>query len=809
VSRAPLWRSLVAIAVLGASLYAALSIPARLGLDLRGGTQIVLEAQSTDRVKATAETTDRALEVLRRRVDALGVSEPTLARAGERRIVVELPGVQDPREAAEVIGKTAQLTFHPVTAAGVPGAPAEQQPRAPEGGQLLPDEDGVPLAVGPVALDGQALSGAQAVLDTDQGGIWTVGVDFEGGGQAWRQLTAKAACAPPGDPQRRVAIVLDGAVISSPQVDPSFACDVGMPGDAMQITGRFTATEAKDLAGLISGGALPVPVEVIEQRVVGPTLGADAIDASIRAAIIGLICTGIFIALVYRLVGVLATVALACYAMISYAVLVWLGATLTLPGLAGFVLAIGMAIDANVLVFERAREAYAAREDLPDALRTGFSKAWSAILDSNVTTLLAAGLLFFLASGPVRGFGVTLSIGVLASMVSALVIARVFTEWAVRRRFVQRRPRISGLAGKSRLRLWLERSGPDIMRRSTTWLVLAVGIIVLAVGGILARGLELGVEFTGGRLMEFSAAQPVDVDAARAAISDAGFPLANVQSSDVGLSDTDAGRNVSVRTEQLTNEEAVAVERALAGVAGDVTKERDELIGPSLGEELRNKALIALGVALGAQLLYLAIRFRWTWGLAAVLAMFHDVVAVVGLFAWLGYTIDGIFLAAALTIIGLSVNDTVVVFDRVRELVGDRPGQPFRGVVNDAVLQTIPRTVNTGLGAMFILAALAVLGGDSLQGFALALLAGLVVGTWSSVFTASPLLILLERRFPQEGTVRGMTAPARDAVPAVAATTRERGQRAPAGRARPGRRYDPADPYAFVDEAAPVSRRSD
>jgi SecD/SecF fusion protein len=364
---------------------------------------------------------------------------------------------------------------------------------------------------------------------------------------------------------------------------------------------------------------------------------------------------------------------------------------------------------------------------------------------------------------------------------------------------------VSGLSGKGRVREWLERSGPDIMRRSTTWLVVAAGIIALAIGGVVVRGLELGVEFTGGRQLEFSAAEPVDVDDARAAVSDAGFPQAVVQASDDG----DGGRNVSVRTEQLTNDEAVRIEQALEGVAGDVTKERDELIGPTLGEELRNKALIALGVALLAQLLYLAIRFRWTWGLAAVLAMFHDVVAVVGLFAWLGRTVDGIFLAAALTIIGLSVNDTVVVFDRVRELVRDRPGEPLRRVVNDAVLQTMPRTVNTGLGAMFILGALVVLGGDSLNGFALALLAGLVIGTWSSVFTASPLLIMLENRFPQEGAVRGMTAPGRRPAPAAEAGDGRPRDREDSIAGRRQRRYDPADPYAFVDEAASTSRRAD
>jgi SecD/SecF fusion protein len=330
------------------------------------------------------------------------------------------------------------------------------------------------------------------------------------------------------------------------------------------------------------------------------------------------------------------------------------------------------------------------------------------------------------------------------------------------------------------------------------WVAVACGVVALAAGGVLARGLDLGVEFTGGRLLEYSAAAPVDVDQARRAVADAGFPRAVVQASGDGLADGSAGRDVSVRTERLTNDEAVRVEEALDRVTGGVTKERDELIGPSLGAELRTKALVALAVALGAQLLYLAIRFRWTWGLAAVLAMFHDVVAVVGLFAWLGRSIDGIFLAAALTIIGLSVNDTVVVFDRVRELVRDRPGAPLRDVVNAAALQTFPRTLNTGLGAMFILAALAVLGGDSLTGFALALLAGLVVGTWSSVFTASPLLVLLERRFPA-------------APPPVRAAGGSRPRRPGdgGGPRKVAREVDPVDPYAFVDAAAPVSRRAD
>lgn len=792
MKHAPVLRAILALAVISASLFIALTQSARLGLDLRGGTQIVYETHSTDTVTANAESTDRALSVLRNRIDSLGVTDPTVTRSGDRRIIIELPDVQDPREAAEVIGRTAQLTFHPVIATV---DPTSGEPKPTAGQQVIPDEDGQPIVIGPAALAGEGVGDAQAGSDPQGGGGWFVSVDFRGGGGgAWRTLTGQAACSPAGDPARRVAIVLDQEVISSPQVDPAVGCDVGISGGSTQITGQFTVQEAKDLAVLIKGGALPLPIEVIEQRTVGPTLGADAIEASIQAALIGLALTGLFITVVYRLVGFLATIALGCYALISYALLVALGATLTLPGLAGFVLAIGMAIDANVLVFERAREAFTEQEAsgkgrphaLQTSLRTGFTKAWTAILDSNMTTLLAGGLLFLLASGPVRGFGVTLSVGVLASMVSALIIARAFTEWAVRRSLVNRHPRFSGLTGNGRLRHWLAESGPNLMRRGRLWLAISAVIVVLSVTGVVVRGLNLGVEFTGGRLLSFTTSQAVSVDQARAAVSDAGFPKAVVQTSSTTGG---ASEEISVRTEQLTNEQALTIERAVATVGGDVTKDRDELIGPSLGNELKTKALIALVAALAAQLIYLAIRFRWTFGVAAALAMLHDVLAVVGVFAWLGKPIDGIFLAAALTIIGLSVNDTVVVFDRVRELRRGRLKDPFGAVVNAAVLQTVPRTINTGLGSMFILGALTVLGGDSLTDFALALLIGLVVGTASSVFTAAPLAVLLEKHWPSEPTQR---PPGRLGTP----------KRPQSGRDR----WSAVDPYAEVPTGREATR---
>jgi SecD/SecF fusion protein len=740
MSRGVWVRFILVLGLLAGCAALAVNVKPNLGLDLRGGAQFVFEAEGTEQTPATAENVDKTLQVLRGRVDALGVAESVLVRQGENRILVELPGVTSDEEAQEAedrIGSTAKLTIHEVIATAQPEAEPSK-----EGNLVLPSDQGDTLEVGPTVIQGEEISGASAV-QREQSVEWVVAIDFNGpGGDTWADITGKAACNPSGDPKRRIAIVLDGEVISSPEVNTDVGCDVGIRGGSTDITGNFTSAESKDLAALIEGGALPLELRAISDRLVGPSLGAAAIDASIEAGIIGLLLTGLFIVVVYRLVGLMATIALASYALLAYAMLVGLGSTLTLPGLAGFVLAIGMAIDANVLVFERAREEYAAYPSagLRRALQVGFNKAWTAIIDSNVTTLLAAALLFFLGSGPIKGFGVTLSIGVIASMISALIIARVLCDLAVSNKGVSRRPVISGLSDVGKVRTWLDRKDPDIMKNRGRWLAVSGAALVFAIAGI-AQGLNLGVEFTGGRQLDYSVSQDVTIEEARTAVADAGFPEAVVQTADTA--------DFTVRTGELSNDEEQRIEDELSAIGGEVSKIDDQQIGASLGEELRNNALIAFGVAFLAQLLYLAIRFKWTFGVSAVIAMAHDVILVVGIFAWLDKPIDGIFLAAAMTIVGLSVNDTVVVFDRVRERwFGSQPDDEFTQLANKAAIETIPRTVNTGLGSMFILAALAILGGDSLRDFSIALLIGLIVGTYSSIFTATPLLTYMHEKWP-------------------------------------------------------------
>jgi SecD/SecF fusion protein len=278
------------------------------------------------------------------------------------------------------------------------------------------------------------------------------------------------------------------------------------------------------------------------------------------------------------------------------------------------------------------------------------------------------------------------------------------------------------------------------MRRTGRLVAIAGVVIAVSFTGIWVSGFDLGLEFSGGRLLEYQPTETVDQEELRSQLADIGFPRAVVQMSGQG--------NLIIRTEQLTPEEEAAIQDVVQSATGGAERVRDQFVGPTLGTELRNKALIALGVALTVQFIYLAIRFRWTMGVAAVTSMFHDVVVLIGLFAWLGKTIDGVFLAALLTVIGYSINDSVVIFDRIREQRKAHPDSPVDAVTNDACIQTIPRTINTGLGAIFILVAMWVLGGDTLADFALALLIGIIAGTYSSVFVAAPVYARLENRYP-------------------------------------------------------------
>ena len=560
--------------------------------------------------------------------------------------------------------------------------------------------------------------------------------------------------------------MLDRQVISSPQVDPSVACEQGIGGGQTVITGDFTDREAQDLSLLIRAGALPVPVEVVEQRTVGPTLGEAAIKASVQAAVLGTALTILYMIAYYRLLGGLAAVALLCYGLLSFAVLLALRSTLTLPGIAGFVLAIGMAVDANVLVFERMREEHRAGAGLRPSLERGFTKAFSAIVDSNITTLLAAGpaVLPGLGGGAgVRGDPVGRGAGV--------DVHRPGRHPGPGR---AGHPGGGGAPAPRAARAGGWRAAGQLARHPRPGPARPGALVAGRVPGGAAAGRSRAGRARPqlrGRVHRRPAARVPDRAAGRPGRRPPGprrgrLPRAVVQASGDG--------NLTVRTGQLDQAGEERVRRAVTAVGGQVEELRDEFIGPTIGAELRRKALIALGIALVVQLGYLAIRFRWTFGAAAVIAMFHDVAILLGLFAWLGKPLDGVFLAALLTVIGYSVNDSVVVFDRIRERLRARTREPLDRLVNDACLQTVPRTVNTGLGALFILAALFVLGGDTLTDFALALLVGILVGTYSSVFVAAPLLVAFEQRSGSQPTPAPRPAAREPVTETVAARSQSR-----------------------------------
>ncbi len=386
-----------------------------LGLDLQGGSYLVLEAQDTPQRQATPDAVDAAMRVIGNRIDQLGLVEPTLQRQGSRRIIVELPGIQDPERAIELIGKTALLEFADTANTQLPhGARWKADGKTVE---MPPPAQ--PITVEKkVILTGADLADAQASFDQNTSEP-LVNFQFKGqGAKTFEDFTARNV-------GRYLTIVLDNEVISSPVIRDRIT------GGRGQISGGFrNISDARDLAVLLRGGALPVPVEVIERRSVGPTLGRDSLDRSLRAGSVAVAMVFLFMILLYRVPGLLADLALAIYALLLMAALVVLGATLTLPGIAGFILSVGMAIDANILIFERIKEELRAGKSVGSAVGSGWTRAWSAILDSNVTTLIGGLVLFALGTGPVKGFAVTLALGVLISMFTAIIVTRVFIDSA-------------------------------------------------------------------------------------------------------------------------------------------------------------------------------------------------------------------------------------------------------------------------------------------------------------------------------------------------------------------------------------------
>lgn len=672
------------------------TMPMQLGLDLQGGVHVVMQAQPTDDTPITRDIMERAYTVIERRVNALGISEPIVQIQGSDRIAIQLPGVSDHEEAIETIGRTALLEF--------------QDP------------------YGNTVLTGSSLRNAQ--VSQDQFGGWAIEIEFDAHGtQVFAQLTRDWV-----GTNLPLPIVFDGDVVMAPVVEAVITDGKGI------ISGRFTREEAGEMALLLRSGALPVPLEVLEIRNVGPTLGQESIDQSLRAGIVGLILVGIYMLVFYRSPGLVATLALAIYVVLVLGALVGMRAVLTLPGIAGLILSIGLAVDANVLIYERVREELGQGKRMQAAIHHGWKNAFRTILDANLTSLITAGILFYLGSGPVRGFAVTLSVGIVLSMFTAIVVTRLLMELGLMRN-PERLAKSFGEQGEVKS-LRFVRS--PILGTGLWALVIAASIAVWAVSGM-----NMGIDFTGGTLLERGFIGEVTAEEVRSVLADApGIDSGSVVIQPVDGAERTGETLMQIRTGELTNAQIAQVDALLAAEFGEVSNRLTEVVGPVVGGELVRSALWALVLSAIAVLIYLAVRFEYRFGIAAVLGVTHDVIFVLAALALMKTEINMPFIAAILTVVGYSLNNTIVVFDRIRENLSFRKKESLLEIVNKSVTQTLGRTIHTATTTLLVLFALLFLGGATLQDFTLSLVIGVVVGTLCSFFFAPAIWLLLQRERP-------------------------------------------------------------
>ncbi len=768
--------------------------------------------------KEIGQAIDRSFEIIRTRIDRFGTSQPNIQRLqGTGRIQIELPGVNNAERVRKLLQGVAQLRFwevydppelvEPLQAINELLLAEEQQAAQPTTDEaaeeateksllfrlakgygfvyatddvatvdgllarsdvkaLLPNDlkwlwdvkphtlsDGTEVLNlypikksrgGQAALEGDVVTDARQVFD--RFGQPAVSMQMSSSGaRTWKRVTGYNI-------DRRIAIALDDRVYSAPVVKTE------IPDGYSQITGSFTIEESKDLANILNAGSLPAPVKIVEEAIIGPTLGQKAQLQGISSMLIGLGLVVLFMILYYAKGGIVANVALLFNILFILGVLAQLNASLTLPGIAGIVLTIGMSIDANVLIFERIREELHVGTLMKTAIQRGYQKAYSSILDSNLTTFLTGAILYMLGQGPVRGFATTLMIGIISSFFSAVFITRVIMDSLVRRG-QEHRLTFAFAYSKNLLR----NLNIDFLKLRRWAYVASTAFICLGFG-LMARqgGLSLGVDFMGGRSYVVAFDQPMEPSALKmrlaAHFGDQGTEVKTYGSNNVMkittsyLIDEDSTeadekvrqalvQGIQDLTGLVLAEDMAAVQEGTFAIASAAK------VGATIAGDIKAAARQSIIVSLIMIFLYILVRFRkWQFGLAAVMALLHDSLVVFAAFAMaqaLGYVyeVDQVFIAAILTIIGYSINDTVVVFDRVREQQQRRPKVSLMAVANRSINETMSRTLITSFTTLIAVVILFLFGGEVLRGFSFALLVGIVFGTYSSIFIATPLVI--------------------------------------------------------------------
>jgi SecD/SecF fusion protein len=698
----------------------------RLGLDLQGG-QSFLVSLDTNKLDAAANKTEilsQAIEVLRKRVDKFGVAEPVIQPAGADRILIQMPGLSEAeKEAARIqISKPAFLEFrmvHPqsseLIAQGLiePGYEILREERTGPNGEKAFNEY---LIKKKAELTGKYINRAMGMPNTLTG-LPEIVFDLDSeGARIFGRITTE-------NTGQRMAIVLDGVVYSAPNINEPIT------GGRAQITGDFTIKQAIELANVLEN-PLEAPLRIEEERGVDPTLGADSIKAGVNASLMGVILVSAFMIVYYLLAGLVANVALILNVLIMLGVMCSIGTTLTLPGIAGIVLTVGMAVDANVLIFERMREEFAAGKSLRGAISAGYDKAFGTIFDSNITTLIAAVLLIFLGTGPVKGFGVTLTIGICCSMFTALVVTRMIFDFLVQREVIKTLPMLK-LIGATKIDFLKIAS----LAFAASWLLILVG------NGVTVKrfmdGSLLGVDFAGGDSVTMGFKEKVGVEQVRETVKKlgAGEPLISYQKNlGTGL------ETLQVTTAYEKGGAAITALQKAHPNAGFTQLSLDR-VGPSVGAEITRSAVVATFLALFGILVYVAFRYEFSFSVGAVVAILHDILMTMGVFSLSGLELSAPIVAAFLTIIGFSINDTIVIFDRVREDLKLGVRGSFKDVINIALNQTLSRTIITS-GTVFLSTfALYYFGGGAIKDFAFTLLVGIVSGTFSTIYIASALVL--------------------------------------------------------------------
>ncbi|TIO50717.1 MAG: protein translocase subunit SecDF [Mesorhizobium sp.] len=677
----------------------------------------------------TTTALSQAIEVVERRVNALGTTEPIVQRQGDDRILVQVPGLQNPQRLKDIIGQTAKLTFQMVdTSMPVQDA---MKGRPPAGDSILYSQDDPPvpyLVENRVIVSGEDLSQATPTYNS-QTNEPVVSFTFNSrGATRFGQATQQNVGKP-------FAIVLDNQVISAPVIREPILGGTG------QISGNFTAESANDLAVLLRAGALPAKLTIIEERTVGPGLGQDSIHAGKIAGVIGSILVVAFMFVAYGFLGFLANVALAVHVAMIVGALSLLGATLTLPGIAGIVLTIGMAVDSNVLIYERIREERRNGRSVIQAIDTGFSKALATIVDSNVTSLIATVVLFFLGTGPVKGFAITYAIGILTTVFTAFTFTRMLVAIWLRRARPKELPRapVTFIPPGTKI--------PFMGIRRWTFALSSV-LSILSVVGFLTIDINYGIDFKGGSMIEVQSKQG-DAD-----LGDIRNRLSELNIGEIQVQQFGAPNDVLIRVgtqDAGENAEQTVIDKVRGELQDQYDFRRVEVVGPTVSGELAKQGTIAMLIALVGILLYVWFRFEWQFAVGAIVATVHDVVMTIGFFVISGLEFNQSSLAAILTIIGYSLNDTIVVYDRVREDLRKYKKMPLPQLLNNAINETLSRTTLTSVTTSLALLALVLFGGEVIRSFTLAMLFGVVFGTYSSIFIAAPLLILFKLR-PQSAT---------------------------------------------------------